>query len=179
MQTKTFTTKKLGKARIMIDEKTASFFRSGISPSGGSQKLRQFGEKLMKGLANPDIKDAAGTASALIKDTSVGLFALTASGLGMKSLINKIQNDTRRKAIIEDLANNDPVLKEAPKQEILEYYAMIYRVAPRLSLEKLAVKELLQNFLKFGRVDIQSLKMIAETEQKISPDTFNLRDMLV
>ncbi len=115
----------------------------------------------------------------LTKDMSIGAFALTSAGLGMKAVINKIQNDTRRSAIIQDLIETDPVLKEADPDQVMEYYAMIYRVAPRLSLEKLAVKELLQNFIKFGRVDIQSIKMIAETEHKLSPETFNLRDMLV
>ena len=79
--------------------------------------------------------------------------------------IRAIQNNTRKKALIEDLMMTDPIIKNADKSEVLQYYAVIDSMSPSLALEKPAVKELLQTFVRFGRVDINTLKMLAETEK--------------
>lgn len=87
------------------------------------------------------------------------------AGMGISALLSKIQNDVRRKAIIEDLYMNDPLISQAPKDEVLQYYATIYNLAPKVSLEKNVVKELLQNFIKFGRVDVNTAKTLVDTEK--------------
>ena len=63
------------------------------------------------------------------------------------------------------------VIKSAPKDEVLAYYATIYNTAPTVSLDKNAVRELLHNFIKFGRVDINTIKTLAETENKMRSNT--------
>lgn len=105
---------------------------------------------------------------------SVAAFATTA-GFATKKLIDKIMNDTRRKAMIEDLMLHDPIISKATEDEVMSYYATIYNVAPTMSLDKNTVRELLQNFIKFGRVDIQTIKMLAEAEGRVSANnTFQI-----
>lgn len=95
-----------------------------------------------------------------------GVLAIGA-GLALKSFINKIQNDTRRKAIIEDLMLTDPILKDAPKDQVLSFYATLNNVAPSIAVDKNAVREMLQHWVKFGTVDIAQIKMLAETQKTI------------
>ena len=95
----------------------------------------------------------------------LGLGLSLISGFALAAKMRQLQNDTRRKAIIEDLCNTDPILKGADKKEILTYYATIYNMAPLVSLDKPTVRELLQNFIKFGRVDMQTIKTLTETEK--------------
>lgn len=91
--------------------------------------------------------------------------AATLPYIAINHLKKQIQNDTRRKALIEDLYMNDPVISQADREEVIEYYATILSVAPSISLDKNVVRELLQNFIKFGRVDLQTIKTLADTEK--------------
>jgi hypothetical protein len=110
-----------------------------------------------------------------------GMTALASHSL--RSILRKIQNDTRRKALIEDLMSHDPIIKEAPKEEVLEYYATIYNLAPTVSLEKPVVRELLQHFVKFGRIDISTIKTLTDTEGKAQrrkqQSSFGVKDALM
>lgn len=81
--------------------------------------------------------------------------------------LKKIQNSIRHKAIVEDLMTTDPIIKQAPREQVLEAYATIYNLAPRIALEKQIVRELLQHVVKFGRLDMQTVKMITDTEKTI------------
>lgn len=90
------------------------------------------------------------------------------SGLVMKKLVDKLNNDINRKALIENLAISDPVLKNVDKKQLLEWYATIYHCAPKLSLDKATVREVLTTFARFGKVDVQTLKTLAESEENIA-----------
>ena len=92
---------------------------------------------------------------------------LISTGAAVNKLINKINNDAQRKNIIMDLHLNDPVLKNIPEEQLLEWYATIYHFAPKFSLDKTSVREVLQNFARFGRVDVNTLKMLADTEKSM------------
>lgn len=102
-----------------------------------------------------------GTSTAKI--LSVGSLVLASSAL-IKS-IKEVQNDSRRKQLITELHHNDPVLSKIPEDQVLEWYATIYHFAPHFSLDRSAVREVLQNFARFGRVDVNTLKMLADTEK--------------
>jgi hypothetical protein len=90
------------------------------------------------------------------------------------SLKNKIQNDLRRKTLIEDLLQNDPIIKAADKDKVMEYYATIYHVAPHISADKNTVRDLLHNFLTFDKVDLNSIKTLADAEKSITGGQPNL-----
>jgi len=79
----------------------------------------------------------------------------------------KIENEPRRRAILEDLSTNDPIISEADPEKVLQYYATIYNFAPEIALDKNTVQELLHHFIRFGRIDLQTLKTLAETEKTI------------
>lgn len=108
------------------------------------------------------------TAGKAFSAVGKGLAGASLGYFAFKQIKDKIQNDTRRKALIEDLHMNDPIISQADKDEVLQYYATIYQIAPKLSLEKNTVKELLQNFIKFDRVDIQTIKSLADTEKSMA-----------
>ena len=87
------------------------------------------------------------------------------AGMAVTKAYNAVQNDATRKNLINDLHMNDPVLSKVDGEQLLEWYATIYHFAPKFSLDKSAVREVLQNFARFGRVDVNTLKMLAETER--------------
>lgn len=91
--------------------------------------------------------------------------SLVMGGAAIAKAIKEVNNDVRRKRLITELHTTDPVLSELPPEQILEWYATIYNFAPHFSLDKSAVKEVLQNFARFGRVDVNTLKMLADTEK--------------
>lgn len=91
--------------------------------------------------------------------------SLVCGGMALSKAIREVKNDMRRKRIITELHTNDPVLSQLPPEQILEWYATIYNFAPHFSLDKSAVREVLQNFARFGRVDVNTLKMLADTEK--------------
>ena len=97
---------------------------------------------------------------------AVGVLSMGA--MVTKQVIDKLNNDTRRKALIEDLSNNDPLLRQVDKKQLLEWYATIYHYGPKVSLDKTTVRELLQSFSRFGKVDMQSIKLIADTEKALT-----------
>jgi hypothetical protein len=140
-------------------EKTANILSSfGNRLGGGVANIGQ-AEDFSKGLST--LKTGIGLGTTLL-----AMGALT--GMQLKQAYSRIQNDVRRKAMIEDLILNDMIIKEAPREQVLEWYATIYNIAPKVSAEKPAVRELLQHFVKFGRIDLQTLKTLAETESKLN-----------
>jgi len=92
---------------------------------------------------------------------------LVLGGMAINKAYNQIKNDATRRTIISDLHLNDPVLSKVPDEQLLEWYATIYHFAPKFSLDKNAVREVLQGFARFGRVDVNTLKMLAETEKAV------------
>lgn len=93
--------------------------------------------------------------------------SLISGGIVLGKIYGKIQNDIQRKSILEDIHLNDPILKNVDKGTLLEWYATIVHFAPTFSLDKNAVREVLQNFARFGKVDIPTLNMLAATEKNL------------
>lgn len=94
--------------------------------------------------------------------------ALISGGIILGKALNSIKNDIRRKSLLEDLYLNDPLLHEIDKAQLMEWYATIVHFAPTVSLDKNAVREVLHGFARFGRVDLQTLKMLADTEKSMT-----------
>lgn len=106
--------------------------------------------------------------------------SLVMGGAAIAKAIKEVNNDVRRKRLITELHTTDPILSGLPPEQILEWYATIYHFAPHFSLDKSAVKEVLQNFARFGRVDVNTLKMLADTEkstQQASKDSKSWGDI--
>lgn len=93
--------------------------------------------------------------------------AVLTGGIILKSIYDKLQNDSRRKSLLESVTSSDPVLKDVDKAKLLEWYATIYHYAPTVSLDRNSVRELLLQFARFGKVDMQTLKLLAETEKSL------------
>ena len=96
---------------------------------------------------------------------TIGATVLT--GYVLKNIINKIQNNSKRKMLLEDLMMHDMIIKSAPKEKVLQYYATIMNVAPTLSEDKEVVRELLQNFIKFDRIDINTITSLTKAEKEM------------
>jgi lipoate-protein ligase A len=119
-------------------------------------------------LALPGLGKAVGKALDVISvspQKAMGVGGLVAGGAILHKAYANVQNDVRRKNLFNDLRLNDPVLSQVPEEQLLEWYATIYHFAPKFSLDKSAVREVLQNFARFGRVDANTLKMLADTEK--------------
>ena len=144
--------------------KTGMAAPSVVVPSGLVGKIEFLGRHanhmpLVKGIDK--VLNWGGSAAKI----GVGLML---SGVLIKKLIDSIKNDSNKKRIIEDLALNDPVLKEVEKSTLLEWYATLCHYAPTLCTDKQTVGEVLRNFARFGKIDINTLKMLADTEKSIS-----------
>jgi len=100
------------------------------------------------------------------------------TGFMMSKIIQNIMNDHKRKAMLEDLIMNDAFIKQADPERVKEFYATIHYMAPKLSGDKNVVKELLQNFIKFDRVDISSIKALADTQKSMSQGQISLADKM-
>lgn len=94
-----------------------------------------------------------------------GLGGLALSMNLIYNTVKSFRNDAQRRNLIEDLYRSDPVLSQLDHDQVVEWYAAIVHFAPHFSLDKAAVKEVLENFARFGRVDVNTLKMLAETEK--------------
>ena len=99
-----------------------------------------------------------------VSDAVPGLGLAATAVLAGSSIISKLNNDTRRHALIEDLARNDPILRQVPKDKLISWYGIIYQYGPRASLNKEVTRDLLHTFARFGKADMQTLKLLAETE---------------
>lgn len=94
--------------------------------------------------------------------------ALISGGMLLNKMHSRLQNDMQRKSLIEDLHLNDPILKQVDKSQLIEWYATIMHFAPKFSLDKPAVREVLNSFAQYGRVDLNTLKMLAEVESSVA-----------
>ena len=99
--------------------------------------------------------------------SAIATLATVGTGMLM-SLKRKIQNDLKRKTLVEDLIKSDPVIGAADKDKVLEYYATIFHIAPHISADKNIVRDLLRNFLTFNKVDLNSIKMLSDAEKSMS-----------
>lgn len=127
----------------------------------GGSALQSIGAFAQKAVAEPKFGDALKGVSMLVGATALGANVL-------QTIFRKIDNDTRCKALIEDLATNDPVLKEVDRDQLKEWYATMYYYAPTMSTDKATVKEILQGFARFGKIDIKTLQLLTDTEDKLS-----------
>lgn len=99
---------------------------------------------------------------------TAGIAGLTAGARGIASVYNKLVQDPKRKRILEELVREDPILRDADTEKLLEYYAVIYHIAPSITLNKGALREPLKNFVRFDKVDVATMKTLAELEDKIT-----------
>ena len=148
-------------ARVRRTTKTASFL--GDSLRGAKQWATDKAMKYVDGVnkyapkAKSPVRVAVG---------SIGIIGTTAFALAKG--IQTIRRDMTRKRLIEELGRTDPVLSRVEPEQLMEWYAAIYHLAPTISLDKSSVREILQNFARFGRVDVNTLKMLADTEKSVS-----------
>ncbi len=103
--------------------------------------------------------------NAKVKSLIAPVGVISGAGMLISKAAARINNDTQRKNLLNDLHLNDPLLRDIPEEQLLEWYATIYHFAPKFSLDKGAVRETLEQFARFGRVDVNTLKMLADTEK--------------
>lgn len=135
--------------RIIRHEKTAAGYGSNVpTPPSAAEQLV--------------------TRASTIGKIGVGVGGIMMGINGLYRIIDSFRSDAQRRNLIEDLYKTDPVLSQLDHDQVIEWYAAIVHFAPHFSLDKAAVKEVLENFARFGRVDVNTLKMLAETEKATS-----------
>lgn len=149
----------------MITKVGEQYKKAGI-PSG-TDWMNDLGKPTGKSFGNLPINEKAKTISDFAGVGSKGMLAALGAGLVLKNFWNKIQNDTRRKALIEDLMLNDPIIKNAPKEQVMAFYATINNVAPSIALDKNVTKDLLHQFITFGTIDVKTIQLLADTHSAI------------
>ena len=129
-------------------------------------------EYTMEKLAfTPPAGAAAGGASQLgsllskvIKPSVAGAFV---GGIGLKMLYDRLQNDKRAKTVIEDLMRTDPIISKEDPETVKQYAATVFNLAPSICRDKNVMKSILQNFIKFGTVDMKTVETLAGIQKTI------------
>ena len=85
----------------------------------------------------------------------------------LKSTFDAIKRDSKAKQVFESLSH-DPMLSKIDSGTLAEWFAAIYHYSPTAASDKATAKELMHQFSTFGKVDIQTLKTLAEIEEKSS-----------
>jgi hypothetical protein len=153
-------------------EKCGAAYGVGADRAFTRKDVASISKALLKEL-NGTVKPIEGSPSVTGKMITAGnavkaAIAIVGGVFLFKRIVEKISNDITRKSIIEDLYLNDPIIKGLGKEQALAWYATIYHFSPTTSLDKVAVRELMQGFARVGRVDLQTLKTLAETEKSLS-----------
>lgn len=120
-----------------------------------------------KGFSDLDFDKKTKATSDMAGTAGKGLLFALGAGILLKNVYDRIQNDTRRKALIEDLMLTDPIISKAPKDQVMSYYATINNVAPHVAVDKNVTKNLLHHFISFGTIAPDTIKMLAETNASI------------
>ncbi len=89
------------------------------------------------------------------------------AGSMLKATYDSIRRDNKAKQVFESLSN-DPQLSRIDKGTLAEWFAAIYHYSPTAASDKATAKELMHQFAMFGKVDLQTLKTLAEIEEKRS-----------
>ena len=110
---------------------------------------------------------------AVLAKTVVPLMAGTyIGGMGLKMMYDKFKQDRQAVKVLEDLMHSDPIISKEDPETVKQYAATVFRVAPSISHDKNVMKNLLQNFIKFGTVDMKTIETLAGI-QKTMDDSHN------
>lgn len=150
-----FMMEKVANLPAIVGQAAGQAAKSPAATAGATSMLNKF-------LSHPQYMKN----TALAVSTFAGISALSANVLS--TIYRKIDNDTRRKAVIEDLAAHDPVLSQQDSDKLKEWYATMHYYAPSLTQDKATVREILTGFARFGKVDPQTIKLLVDTEEKVN-----------
>ncbi len=106
----------------------------------------------------------AGVLDALGKGATVLAGGLMAGSM-LKSTYDAIKRDQKAKQVFETLSH-DPMLSKVDPGTLAEWFAAIYHYSPTAASDKATAKELMHQFATFGKVDLQTLKTLADLEDK-------------
>lgn len=86
-----------------------------------------------------------------------------------KSAISSIGSDSARKAVLEQLKKEDPILSTASDAVLMESFHTMTRFAPTLSTDKNAVRSFLRQAVMGGTgPDFTTIKLLAESERAVT-----------
>ena len=89
-----------------------------------------------------------------------------------KSSLGSVGNNTARKAIIDQLKKEDPVLNNSSDATLMEAYHTMVRFAPTLSTDKNAVRSFLRQSVMSGAgPDFTTIKLLADSERAVTGKT--------
>lgn len=138
-----------------------SFFGGFIGKKPGDKVPKGItGGGLAANLGGQALAGALGTIGAsLLKD----MYAKARSAIG------SIGSDSARKAILDQLKREDPVLAQADDNVLMGAFHTMARFAPTLSTDKNAVRSFLRQAVMSGAgPDYMSIKLLAESERAVS-----------
>ena len=86
-----------------------------------------------------------------------------------KSAIGSIGNNNARKAIVDQLKKEDPVLNNSSDATLMDAYHTMVRFAPTLSTDKNAVRSFLRQSVMSGAgPDFTTIKLLADSERAVT-----------
>ncbi len=113
--------------------------------------------------ASDQAKTRQANAATILQLSGLGV----AGALGLKMLLARIQNNSKRTILINDLLRTNAIIKGGDKQRIMGWYATLVQVAPRSALDKTVVTEVLEGAVRFNKLDVATINMLAKMENEI------------
>lgn len=81
---------------------------------------------------------------------------------------NQIINNTRRSIILADLMSNDPIIRDADPNQVVETYKAMVMTSPRVSLDKAQVRSFLRSAINSVAVSPADAKVIADVDRGVA-----------
>jgi hypothetical protein len=113
---------------------------------------------------------AGGALAAFGKELgSMGAGLLRDMASKAQAAVGSVGENAARKAIVDQLKKEDPVLAQAQDKTLMEAYHTMVRFAPQLSTDKNAVRSFLRQAVMSGAgPDYMAIKLLADAERSVT-----------
>jgi len=75
--------------------------------------------------------------------------------------------DIESKAVVYSLLNNDPIISNYPKEEVIRSYNMLLQIAPLASRQEAIAQQFLRKILEQGTLDTFTLSQLSKIESEL------------
>lgn len=132
---------------------------SGVS----AEEVGRLAEDLEKDAVSTSFTNVLSVPTPSMSDAA----SIFSSGGGSESDEDAILN-VRRSIILADLMSNDPIIRDADPDNVIETYKMMVMTAPRVSLDKAQVRAVLRNAVNSIAVSPSDAKVISDVDRGVA-----------
>lgn len=149
-------------AKEVVDAGTCTKIAEIISKSGiSTEEVEKIAEELEKAAVPLTLPIPS-----MVPSMSDAINAMSGSS-GVDNENSIVQN-TRRSILLADLMSNDPIIRDADPNQVVEVYKMMVMTSPRVSLDKAQVRSFLRNAVNSVAVSPADAKVISDVDRGVA-----------